>query len=192
MNQMGRSTGQSRCLIQIAFPRGVQTYDSVFDLMNGFPGLLAYIRLSVSNVLSFAVLFREEKSLRSFCDLVSKTPSFFREVRIREVKLPAGLTVRGPVFIVGAPRSGSTMLFEALASCPNVWTIGGEDHTIMESIYPPTPVQGNRLDSASANPQSCSIVDALFLCALRNRDGDFLIDRTDRPADAAHVLGLLE
>lgn len=39
-----------------------------------------------------------------------------------------------PVFIVAAPRSGSTMLFEALKFNKDLWTIGDEAHQEIESI----------------------------------------------------------
>ena len=39
-----------------------------------------------------------------------------------------------PVFIVSAPRSGSTLLFEALANNRNFWTLGGEGHAEIEDI----------------------------------------------------------
>ena len=39
-----------------------------------------------------------------------------------------------PVFIVAAPRSGSTMLYEALENNLDFWTIGGESHSVIEGI----------------------------------------------------------
>ena len=39
-----------------------------------------------------------------------------------------------PVFILAAPRSGSTLLFETLAHSTTLWTIGGEGHEIIEGI----------------------------------------------------------
>lgn len=37
-----------------------------------------------------------------------------------------------PVFVVSAPRSGSSLLFETLALSPSVCTVGGESHGIIE------------------------------------------------------------
>ena len=37
-----------------------------------------------------------------------------------------------PVFIVSPPRSGSTLLFETVALSPDVYTIGGESHRLIE------------------------------------------------------------
>ena len=37
-----------------------------------------------------------------------------------------------PLFIVAAPRSGSTLLFETLAVTPQLCTLGGEAHWLVE------------------------------------------------------------
>ena len=39
-----------------------------------------------------------------------------------------------PIFVVGAPRSGTGLLFEALARSPTVWSIGGESHALIEGV----------------------------------------------------------
>ena len=39
-----------------------------------------------------------------------------------------------PVFIMSAPRSGSTLLFETLQRAPALYTIGSESHRLIESI----------------------------------------------------------
>jgi len=59
-----------------------------------------------------------------------------------------------PIFIVSAPRSGSTFLFETLSKC-SVWTIGGESHEIFENIPQLQPekkgYKSNALDVADAD-----------------------------------------
>lgn len=54
-----------------------------------------------------------------------------------------------PVFIVAAPRSGSTLLFETLSSCGGVLTVGGEGHFVFEGLQHLRPgaggVDSNRL-----------------------------------------------
>lgn len=61
-----------------------------------------------------------------------------------------------PVFIVSAPRSGSTLLFETLACSPQVWTVGGEAHWLVEGfpeLCPGAPgVDSNRLEARHATP----------------------------------------
>ncbi|HET6566067.1 MAG TPA: sulfotransferase [Xanthomonadales bacterium] len=80
-----------------------------------------------------------------------------------------------PVIILAAPRSGSTLLFETLAECANVWTIGGESHQVIESIPALNPASGridsNRLTAAHANPPVDELMRRRFARLLRDRDG---------------------
>jgi hypothetical protein len=61
-----------------------------------------------------------------------------------------------PVFIVSAPRSGSTLLFETLACTPQVWTVGGEAHWLVEGfpeLSPGAPgIDSNRVEARHATP----------------------------------------
>ena len=43
-------------------------------------------------------------------------------------------SLRAPVFIVAAPRSGSTLLFETLAAHRSIATLGGEAHWLVEDM----------------------------------------------------------
>src|SRR6266853_5633323 len=80
-----------------------------------------------------------------------------------------------PVFIVSAPRSGSSMLFELLARSPDVWTVGGESHAIIESLPKLDPIargyDSNRLTEADADPDSVRELQNAFYCQLRDHDG---------------------
>ena len=80
-----------------------------------------------------------------------------------------------PVFIVSAPRSGSSMLFELLARSPEVWTVGGESHAIIESLPKLDPIlrgyDSNRLTETDADPDSVRELQNAFFCQLRDRDG---------------------
>lgn len=62
--------------------------------------------------------------------------------------------LRRPVFIIAAPRSGSTLLFETLACSAHLVTLGGEAHWLVEDIEtlrPDAPgVGSNRLTAAHA------------------------------------------
>ena len=40
-----------------------------------------------------------------------------------------------PIFILSAPRAGSTLLFETLSQFPDIWTIGRESHDIICLLY---------------------------------------------------------
>ncbi len=44
------------------------------------------------------------------------------------------MTLEAPIFIVSAPRSGSTLLFETLAASSQLCTVGGEAHWLVEGI----------------------------------------------------------
>ena len=69
---------------------------------------------------------------------------------------PAAPRFDRPVFIVSAPRSGSTLLFETLACTPQVWTVGGEAHWLVEGfpeLCPGAPgVDSNRVEARHATP----------------------------------------
>ncbi len=80
-----------------------------------------------------------------------------------------------PVIILAAPRSGSTLLFETLAECVDVWTIGGESHQVIESLSALNPGSGmissNRLTGEHATDQVVNLMQRRFARLLRNRDG---------------------
>lgn len=80
-----------------------------------------------------------------------------------------------PVFIVAAPRSGSTMLFELLSRSPQVWTIGGESHHVFEEIPALHPsargFESNRLEAADATESVCAALREGFVSQLRDRLG---------------------
>ena len=67
-----------------------------------------------------------------------------------------------PVFIIAAPRSGSTLVFETLAATPGFNTFGSEAHWLVEdhgALRPGAPgVDSNRLTAADA---TAAIVDAI-------------------------------
>jgi LPS sulfotransferase NodH len=71
---------------------------------------------------------------------------------LRPMVVPARL-VRRPVFIVAAPRSGSSLLFETLAASGQLSNLGGEAHWMvesMQSLQPGAPeVESNRLTAAN-------------------------------------------
>ena len=82
-----------------------------------------------------------------------------------------------PVIILAAPRSGSTLLFETLATAESLWTVGGESHLLIEGLPPLTPASGavdsNRLTARHATPE--------IIRALRIRFAQNLRDASGRP-----------
>lgn len=84
-----------------------------------------------------------------------------------------------PIFIVSTPRSGSTLLFETLAQAPDVYTIGGESHWLIEDIPAFAPAAhdwaSNRLTADDAAPAPVEQLARAFYENLRDRD--------ERPAE---------
>jgi hypothetical protein len=97
-----------------------------------------------------------------------------------------------PLFIVAAPRSGSTLLFEALKRHPSLWTLGDESHAEIESIPGLSPAErgfdSNALTAADATAASKAALLHNFTLQLRDVQG-----RRWLTADAApEQLQLLE
>lgn len=80
-----------------------------------------------------------------------------------------------PIFVVAAPRSGSTMLFEALCNNAAVWSTGGESHETIESIPELTIAShgfdSNALAAADATPEVSGRLRAAFLAKFRDANG---------------------
>ena len=79
-----------------------------------------------------------------------------------------------PVFIVAAPRSGSTLLFETLAVNRELWSVGDETHKHFESILSLRPNQENPSNRLTADMATRDVVDTLLnslVADLRNSDG---------------------
>lgn len=80
-----------------------------------------------------------------------------------------------PIFIVSAPRSGSTLLFEMLAANDAFWTLGGEGHGQVESIPGLSPrnrnLESNRLTAADAKEDIRQQLLDNFATSLRTVDG---------------------
>src|SRR5882724_7888923 len=93
-----------------------------------------------------------------------------------------------PVFIVAAPRSGSTLLFETLAASDQLLNVGGEAHWLVESVdelrVGAPGVDSNRL---SADAYSVELARRMH-ASLSER----LVDSAGRPADALDGRRLLE
>jgi len=94
-----------------------------------------------------------------------------------------------PVFIMAAPRSGSTLLFETLACTPQLWTVGGEAHWLVEGfdhLSPGAPgIEDNRVDARYATPEVGAEIERRLIERLQGPQGQPL------PSDVA-ALRLLE
>ena len=75
-----------------------------------------------------------------------------------------------PIFIVSAPRSGSTLLFETMAKHNSIVTVGDESHDIIEGLPALNPVtrnfDSNALDATDAAPEICRALHHRFLSRL--------------------------
>jgi hypothetical protein len=93
-----------------------------------------------------------------------------------------------PIFIVAAPRSGSTLLFETLAASPEVCTLGGEAHWLVEGIpqlRPGAPgVASNRLGPEHADEDVSERIVNQIVAQLK--------DNQDRPLPPGTHLRFLE
>ena len=80
-----------------------------------------------------------------------------------------------PLFIVAAPRSGSTLLFETLAVSRQLSSLGGEAHGLVEDISALCPgaaaVDSNRLIAANATAAVAAQIRETLLKGLRDADG---------------------
>lgn len=95
--------------------------------------------------------------------LVGITPQAVRQI------------MRAPVFVVSAPRAGSTLLFETLAKRDGIWTIGGESHGVYHA-FPHLRAENDRLDSGSlhrrhATAETVELMPACFLALLKDHRG---------------------
>jgi uncharacterized protein (TIGR03032 family) len=88
--------------------------------------------------------------------------------------LPHTPTFDRPILLVGSPRSGTSLLFETLARSPDLWTVGGESHAVIETIAALHPAHhgwdSNRLTAADGTPEAARELTEAFGARLRDRD----------------------
>jgi LPS sulfotransferase NodH len=103
------------------------------------------------------------------------------KVPARQAPTPSGpkLLAR-PIFIVAAPRSGSTLLFETLAVSRAFNTLGGEAHWLIEDVPALRPdtgaVESNRLTAADATPEIIASIRQTVLNHLQGPNGALAAD----------------
>jgi hypothetical protein len=80
-----------------------------------------------------------------------------------------------PIFIVAAPRSGSTLLFETLAASDQIATVGGEAHWLVEGIpelRPGAPgVDSNRLGAEHCTDRVSELIVNQIVAQLKDNRG---------------------
>jgi hypothetical protein len=96
---------------------------------------------------------------------------------------PARDCYERPVFVVSAPRAGSTMLFEALAHNRVFWSLGGEAHREFESHPRLRPAHrnfdSNCLDGTDASDEVVSELLLQLAGRLQDADGQRWLDLPD-------------
>lgn len=102
------------------------------------------------------------------------TPPPTQPSRARTTKIEA------PIFIVSAPRSGSTLLFETLAASSQLCTVGGEAHWLVEGIEglrPGAPgIDSNRLTAEHATAAIADDIREEILSRLQDHTGQPLAE----------------
>ena len=96
--------------------------------------------------------------------------------------LLAGKELDRPIFIIGAPRSGTSMLFSILRSSPRLAHWPGEAHEVWEADYHPAlrNWESNALDDTDVTPEAAARIKRSFLLVAGTRRR--LIDKTPRNA----------
>jgi len=101
------------------------------------------------------------------------------------------LQLRRPIIIGAAPRSGSTLLFEALARSPDLVSIGGESHGIIESVDGLDPAARNSRhgtrDGTRSNVLTAENADSETVKTLRHRFLEAVVRH--EPAERLKALG---
>ena len=103
----------------------------------------------------------------------------------RGVNVPAlllGAELDRPVFIIGAPRSGTSLLYAILRRSKDLRHWPGESHEIWEADYHPA-LRGwssNALEAADVDPEAATRIKRSFLLVTGRRHR--LIDKTPRNA----------
>ncbi len=121
-------------------------------------------------------------------EVVTPTEESGRSGTLAVAPARATALIERPVFIVSSPRSGSTLLFETLARAPDLHTIGGEGHGVVEGIagldVPGRGHDSNRLLAADATAE--------VVAQLHQRYAARLIDRAGRSAAPDSRVRMLE
>src|SRR5262245_44922 len=99
----------------------------------------------------------------------------------------------GPIFIISAPRAGSTLLYELLANSEHLWTIDGESEGIIEGIpqlhLANRGFDSHRLTDADADVATIQALQAGFAAELLNFEGQrFLELARESPSPRVRML----
>src|SRR5215475_11328117 len=134
-------------------------------------------------------LFEDRSSLDAFARHPMCDPAFAHltsrisdaPVEVGSVEeLPPNDILDRPVFVISAPRAGSTLLYELLAHAAEVWTIDGESQGVIEGI-PSLHVASrgftsHRLVDLDAESETVRILRGGFVAELRDHRGSRFLE----------------
>lgn len=142
-------------------------------------------------------LFQDQSTLEAFaCDpgsdpafrwIADQTRDLPPSALRREEAGPLDVLDR-PVFIISAPRAGSTLLYELLAQSSSVFTLDGESEGVIEgipSLHPATRgFDSHRLTDLDVDAETACSLSAGFIAGLRDRRGRRYLEMSgeERPA----------
>jgi hypothetical protein len=124
------------------------------------------------------LLFRTGADLQRF--VADHERTYGSPARATLYDATASVAIDRPVFIVGAPRSGTTLLLDLLLRVPAFWTAGGEGLGIYDaspSVRAPTAKPSHRLVAGDASAAVSADIRAGFIATARNRFGTLLVER---------------
>jgi hypothetical protein len=136
-------------------------------------------------IISSILFPTEETQLRQFSRRVMAKRK--QDLILNSQQVDAIPHFEQPVFIVSAPRAGSTLLFETLSRFEQLWSIGKESHDLIEGISELHPqahgYHSNRLTAESATPGVIEDLKKRFVAQLRDAHHRFYLhlDSSQRP-----------
>lgn len=147
------------------FSEALPPFKGMFALRNGVDLTVSIRSLALLPSVQDSDLSREPTEPREHAPLPPPGP--------RPVERDA--MFERPLFVVCAPRSGSTMLFQALSQAPRLYTLGRENYSVLEGVPALHPRErgfdSNRLDAADASDDVIATLRARYLDELRDREG---------------------
>ncbi len=156
-------------------PSGMQEFSRVVDKLRSESRALAEgLMMRVNKVEAHRVL--EARVLQHLVQVPLATEAPLARPGVAgESRRPR---VRQPVFIIAAPRSGSTLLFETLSASSQFWTLGDEAHWLVESIPELQPgasgVDSNRLTNAHCTAEISQRISDELLANVQDAGGNRL------------------
>lgn len=165
-------------------PAGTDAYRALLDRTASALAPLAG-RLPLRNGSDAVRVARQRILLPALAD---HRPTATPPRRARRTTAPGPVFDR-PLFIVGAPRSGTSMVFDALVRSPEAVSLRGESHGVIEAVPGLAPAargwDSNRLDAIDATPARAAALVEGFRAAVHRSDGT-------RPRDGETGLRLVE